>query len=215
MARRAYSRKCSNCRQQTVILSAVPYSVKMNHDGREYIVDIPSLNVPKCSACGNFVLDKEANKQIDRAFRNVARLLTPEAIRSGREALRLTQQELADRLGIAVSTLSRWETGAQIQQRAMNDYLQAYFAVPELRYFLNYLRGVKPVGIPCQIIGVANSPYRAIMTSDYSVPHSGITPSWNYGFRAGNLYDASIGHSNPVIQGKPTVVLGLALVNKR
>src|SRR5947207_2927314 len=111
MPQRVYSPKCSNCRQRMMALTSMPYSVKVNHDGREYAVDIPSLTVPKCSNCGNVVFDEEANRQIDLAFRRKAKLFTPDEIREKREALGLTQQRFADWFGVAVSTLCRWETG--------------------------------------------------------------------------------------------------------
>lgn len=62
-----------------------------------------------CTNCGNFSLDDEANRNIDLAFRKEANLLTPEEIRDHRTRLKMSQQELADHIGIAVSTLSRWE----------------------------------------------------------------------------------------------------------
>src|SRR5713226_2084827 len=130
---RSFSPKCVSCRQRTMVLSPVDYSTKVNHDGREYAVDIPSLTVPKCSNCGTIVLDDEANERIDRAFRRKAYLLTPEEIREGREKLGLNQQEFAERLGIAVSTLSRWENGAQVQQRSLNRAMTAYFRSPAMR----------------------------------------------------------------------------------
>ncbi len=133
MSQRAYSPKCSDCRQRTMVLSPIPYSVTINHDGREYAVEIPSLTVPKCSNCGNFVLDDEALAEIDRAFRRKAHLLTPEAIREGRKRLGLDQQAFADRLGIAVSTLSRWENGIQVQQRSLNRAMTAYFRSASMR----------------------------------------------------------------------------------
>ena len=142
MPNRAYSPKCSTCRQRTMALSSMPYSVKINLDGREYEVDIPSLIVPMCSNCKAFVLDDEANNDIDRAFRQHASLLTPEEIRSGREKLGLNQQAFAQCFGIAVSTLSRWETGSQIQQRFHDGILRAFFAMPDLRTFLAKLHGV-------------------------------------------------------------------------
>jgi putative zinc finger/helix-turn-helix YgiT family protein len=118
-----------------------PYSVQVDHDGRKYQVTVPALTVPKCSNCGTIQIDSEAGEQIDKAFRMAAGLLSPEDIRAGREKLRLNQQEFADTLGIATSTLSRWETGAQVQQRVMNDYLRAFFKVPALRRYLMRLRG--------------------------------------------------------------------------
>jgi putative zinc finger/helix-turn-helix YgiT family protein len=79
------------------------------------------------------VLDEEANLRISAAFREQAGLLSPEEIRQYRTALGLKQQELADLLGVAVSTLSRWETGAQIQQRSLDRFLRSFFKLPELR----------------------------------------------------------------------------------
>jgi transcriptional regulator with XRE-family HTH domain len=52
----------------------------------------------------------------------------------------LSQKDLAERLGVAEATISRWETGAQIQSRALDNLLRVYFAVPEVR---SVLRGVE------------------------------------------------------------------------
>ena len=142
MTKRSYSPKCSTCRLRTMALSTMPYSVKINHDGREYAVEIPSLIVPTCSNCKAFVLDDEANGYIDLAFRHQAGLLTPSRIRTGREELGLNQQKFAQCFGIAVSTLSRWETGAQVQQRFHDGVLRAFFALPDLQNFLAGLHGV-------------------------------------------------------------------------
>src|SRR6266851_1506077 len=115
---RQYSKKCGKCRQRAVGLVQVPYSLQIDHDGRKYTVTVPDLVVPKCSNCGTIALDEEANRQISAAFRKEAGLLSPEQIRDQRHRLGLSQQVLADLLGVAASTLSRWETGAQIQQRS-------------------------------------------------------------------------------------------------
>lgn len=136
MTERAFSKKCGSCRQRAVALAAVPYTTPIDHDGRKYTVHIPDLVVPQCAKCGTVVLDEEANRQISAAFRQEAWFLPPEQIRRHRLALGLTQQVLADRLGVAVSTLSRWETGAQIQQRSLDRLLRAFFALPELRQAL-------------------------------------------------------------------------------
>jgi putative zinc finger/helix-turn-helix YgiT family protein len=125
MMDRQYSKKCGKCRHRTVGLAQAPYTLQVDHDGRKYTVTVPDLVVPRCSNCGTIVLDEDANRQISAAFRKEAGLLSPEQIRDQRQRLGLSQQALADLLGVAASTLSRWETGAQIQQRS--------FDVPELR----------------------------------------------------------------------------------
>ena len=114
-------------------LAPVPYCARISHDGREYSVNIPGLVVPRCTNCGNISLDDEANEQIDLAFRREARIMTPEQIRAGRKELGFNQQAFADLLGVAVSTLSRWETGAQIQQRSLDRFMRLVFGCPEVR----------------------------------------------------------------------------------
>jgi putative zinc finger/helix-turn-helix YgiT family protein len=136
MIERAFSQKCGKCRERAVVLATLPYTTQIDHDGRKYTITIPRLVVPRCGKCGTIVLDEEANRLISAAFCKEAGLLSPEQIRQHRTALGLTQQALADLLGVAVSTLSRWETGAQIQQRSLDRFLRAFFAHPELRHVL-------------------------------------------------------------------------------
>jgi transcriptional regulator with XRE-family HTH domain len=70
--------------------------------------------------------------------------LTPEHIREGRHAIGYSnQQEFADCLGVAVATVSHWETGAQVQERFRNDMIEAFFTVPEFRRFLEEKHGIK------------------------------------------------------------------------
>jgi putative zinc finger/helix-turn-helix YgiT family protein len=123
--------KCPSCRKQAVYPVPEDYVTTIDHDGRSYAVTVPGLPVLICKDCGNRTLDYDANKKVSRALRVAAGLLQPEEIRSNREQLKLTQKTLAERLGIAEATLSRWETGAQIQQRAFDKLLRVYFNVPE------------------------------------------------------------------------------------
>jgi putative zinc finger/helix-turn-helix YgiT family protein len=97
------------------------------------MVTLPKLRLYRCRNCHTAVLDDEADRKISQAFRQEAGLLAPEEIRRQREALGLTQKELAARLGIAESTLSRWETGAQIQQRSLDNLLRLFFELLEVR----------------------------------------------------------------------------------
>src|SRR5207249_4533721 len=51
--------------------------------------------------------------------------LTPQEIRDLREKkLRMTQEEFAQLTGIGVATISRWERGRLVQNRAMDKYLR-------------------------------------------------------------------------------------------
>jgi putative zinc finger/helix-turn-helix YgiT family protein len=108
----------------------------MEHDGRKHHIEIADFAVLKCENCDSLVLDDEANDRLFDALRVEAGLLLPSEIRRQREALGLTQKELAHLLQISDSTLSRWETGAQMQQRCMDKFLRGFFGIEELRRFL-------------------------------------------------------------------------------
>jgi putative zinc finger/helix-turn-helix YgiT family protein len=114
----------------------MPYEIDVKHDGQLYHLEIPALKIPTCHACGELSFSNSVDDQIVQALRERVRLLTPEQIRTGRKALGLKAKELAERLGVAAATLSRWEKGRLIQSRAMDNFLRAYFAVPELRAVL-------------------------------------------------------------------------------
>jgi putative zinc finger/helix-turn-helix YgiT family protein len=133
---RPFPWKCGRCRQREIYPTEGEYITEIVHDGRSYTVTLPSLRTFRCRNCGEVVLDTEASEQITQAFRRQAGLLTPEEIRQNRKKLDLTQEELAERLGIAEATLSRWENGWQIQQRSLDKLMRLFFELPEARQFL-------------------------------------------------------------------------------
>jgi putative zinc finger/helix-turn-helix YgiT family protein len=116
---------------------------QVKHDGRVYTVEVPKLRVPRCRACGELVFDNVADQQIAAALRRQLGLLSSEQIRANREQLELSQRDLADHLGVAVETISRWENGVLTQTRAMDRYLRVYFGIPAARAAL-----VKETSIP-------------------------------------------------------------------
>src|SRR5437016_261484 len=130
MTTRTYPKRCGKCGQKAMQLATVAYANTIEHDGRAYHVEIPALTVPQCGHCQALSLDDEADRQISAAFRRAARLLAPEEIREGRERLGLTQKQFANLLGVGEATVSRWETGAQIQQRAMDRFLRLCLSSP-------------------------------------------------------------------------------------
>ncbi len=111
------------------------YATEIDHDGRTYQVRVPGLRTPRCQNpnCRTILLTPEANRAITAAFRRAAGLLEPEEIRRQREKLGLTQAALAERLEVGTATVSRWETGGQVQQRSLDKLLRLYFDLPEVR----------------------------------------------------------------------------------
>lgn len=130
---REFCTKCSTCNQRTVAFAIVPYEIQVDHDGRKHQVSIPDLSVARCSNCGEIYFDSEASNQVTRAFCKQAGLLTGEEMRRRREKLGLTQEALAELLGVDAHELAWWENGERIQQRHMDRFLRAFFALPELR----------------------------------------------------------------------------------
>jgi DNA-binding transcriptional regulator YiaG len=158
---RRFAPRCSECRQKTMAIATVPYRIQVDHDGKKYDVQTTDLSVPKCANCGALSIDEVASDQIDEAFRREAKLLTRKEIREGRLNTEFPRAaDFAKCLGIGTSTLSRWETGAQVQQRFHDGILRAFFKFPELRYFLAKLHGLtvppQPITVypvqPVQII---------------------------------------------------------------
>jgi putative zinc finger/helix-turn-helix YgiT family protein len=128
--------KCAKCREKAVSPTIEEYHLTLDHDGRTYELIVPDLTVLVCANCKNRVLDREANARLDDALRAKAGLLFPSEIRQGRLRLDFSQAHLAELLTIGEATLSRWETGAQIQSHHMDVMLRAFFDVPSFRKYL-------------------------------------------------------------------------------
>ena len=116
----------------------IDYTAKVKQDGVVHELHLPGIEVPRCQNCGALTVTTAVDELANDALRAHLRLLTPAQIRQSIENLGLKQQELADRLGVAAETISRWVNGALIQSRAMDNLLRLYFALPEVR---DVLRG--------------------------------------------------------------------------
>ncbi len=125
--------RCPKCLAREVRPKSIAYRAQVKHDGRLHEVVVPHLSLPVCDACGEQVFSNETEAQISRALRALLRLLQPDELRSQREALGLTQKILANHLGVAAETICRWESGALIQSRAMDNLLRIYFGFPDVR----------------------------------------------------------------------------------
>jgi putative zinc finger/helix-turn-helix YgiT family protein len=112
------------------------YTTQVKHDGRAYTVHIPDLAIPTCRKCGEQVFTAETDDRIIAALRAQLGLLTPQEIQQKRNQLDLSQQEMAEQLGVAKETISRWENAALIQSRAMDNLMRLFFESEEVRQLL-------------------------------------------------------------------------------
>jgi putative zinc finger/helix-turn-helix YgiT family protein len=168
MSVRSFPTKCGECREREVFPETLDtYSTSMDHDGRSYFVSVSNFEVTKCRNCGAVSFGRDGARRLSDALRSTAKLLQPEAIRAYREAFGLTQKELARYLQISEGALSRWETGAQIQQRCMDAFLRVFFGVEEARHFL---------GMAAQSVGYSVSQPATFSWTFSSVLYQGVTP---------------------------------------
>jgi putative zinc finger/helix-turn-helix YgiT family protein len=130
---RPFPWRCPQCGKKEVRPTTMQYTTDIKHDGRLHTVELAALRVPRCESCGELDFDNDADEQIYQALREQLGLLLPEQIRNNREALQLSQRQLAEQLGVAVETISRWENGLMIQTRAMDRFMRLFFSVPEAR----------------------------------------------------------------------------------
>lgn len=114
-------------------MQTIEYQAETRHDGRLHTFTIPHLELPVCRACGEKVFTEKVDAQEHGALRAHLSLLTPTQIRDGIKRVGMSQKEFAGRVGIAEATLSRWLNETQIQSRALDNLLRAFFAFPELR----------------------------------------------------------------------------------
>jgi len=118
-------------------MARIEYAAEVRHDGRLHKFVIPSLQIPICESCGAKVFTEFVDEQVNDALRFHLHLFSPALIRSALDRLRISQKEVAGRLGIAEATLSRWLSGTQIQTRSMDRFLRVFLAFPSVRVALS------------------------------------------------------------------------------
>jgi putative zinc finger/helix-turn-helix YgiT family protein len=95
----------------------------------------------KCPDCGEVVLRYQDSKRLGEdaiaIYRKNHGLLSADEIRAIRERFDLTQAELAHLLRLGASTISRWESGRNVQTAALDMLLRLIRDIPGS---IDYLR---------------------------------------------------------------------------
>src|SRR5207247_10117691 len=110
------------------------------HDDCLHSVLVRGLLIPTCRQCGEQTFSGTEEDSILAALRAHLKLLTPAEIQARRLQLGLDQVEFAKRIGVEEETIGRWETGAMIQSRAMDNLLRLFFDCPHARDLLLSLK---------------------------------------------------------------------------
>lgn len=124
---------CPNCRSTEFTVEHVSCTMPVRYDGATVQIPVTNLPVLQCVKCGADLHDSESDARIDACMREFLGLLTPGAIREHRRRLGYTQEGIARLIGFASESLSRWETGSQVQSRAIDRSLRVFFASSEAR----------------------------------------------------------------------------------
>jgi len=113
--------------------------LKLPINGEE--ITVPSASHQKCPKCGEIVLGfKEAKRLHEDAseiYRRKHGLLSADEIRAIRERFNLNQADLARLLRLGANTVSRWESGRNVQTAAMDILLRL---IRDLPGSIDYLR---------------------------------------------------------------------------
>ena len=110
-------------------------------NGEEILV--PSALHLSCPKCGEVVLRFQEAKRLHEdaiaIYRKKHALLSADEIRAIRERFNLTQAELAGLLRLGANTVSRWESGRNVQTAAMDMLLRL---IRDLPGSIDYLRRI-------------------------------------------------------------------------
>jgi HTH-type transcriptional regulator/antitoxin MqsA len=91
-------------------------------------ISVPSACHLRCPRCGEVVLRFQEAKRLHQdaiaIYRKQHELLSADEIRAVRERFGLTQAELARLLKLGANTVSRWESGRNVQTAAMDMFLR-------------------------------------------------------------------------------------------
>ncbi|MBI2519581.1 MAG: type II toxin-antitoxin system MqsA family antitoxin [Bdellovibrio sp.] len=97
-------------------------------------ITVPNSSHLQCRKCDEVVLRLDESRNLrERAleiYREKYRLLSGDEVRRLRERLALTQIQLAELLRLGVNTISRWESGRNVQTAAMDILLRLVRDVP-------------------------------------------------------------------------------------
>jgi HTH-type transcriptional regulator / antitoxin MqsA len=117
--------RCPNCGHAPLREETVTDRFEYRAEGEEpFMVEAHGVPVEVCPNCGERYFGPAAVRVQHAAVCRALGLLTPEEIQAIRERFGPTQTEFARLTGIGEATISRWERGRMLPNRAMDHYLR-------------------------------------------------------------------------------------------
>lgn len=116
--------RCPNCGKANLESRRIKDVFDYESDQESIRVEVDDVPIQACVACGEIFLGPQALQMRHHAVCRQLGLLNPDEIRSLREQLGLSQDQLATLTGIGVASISRWERGRLLQNRAHDNLLR-------------------------------------------------------------------------------------------
>jgi putative zinc finger/helix-turn-helix YgiT family protein len=157
--------RCPTCNTGRLRDKLVTERIEFEVDGKTKMVVAENVPVSECdnAACGERLSGPEAARIRHEAICRAFGLLTPREIQAIRDRLELSQERFAELTGIGVATISRWERGRLLQNRAMDNYLRLVQRSDENVRFLEKRQDSEAASEPpsnrlaCQFRGLKDS----------------------------------------------------------
>lgn len=136
---------------------------------------VKDLPIFCCSGCGEEFINEEEigpiNKKLDLLYREAENLLTPEEIVKIRKNYLYTQEDFARIVGGGVKAFAKYENGAIVQSRPMDNLLRILKAYP---YTIDVLIDKSSKMIPLQQGNLnyrpqIQDPYKYRLNSDFTL----------------------------------------------
>lgn len=103
----------------TTMTQQFPYA-----DGDHDVFLTADVPVEHCTSCGEMLVGSDGEMARHEAVCNYLNRLTPTEVKAIRSRTNLSQQKFAERLGIGVASIKRWELGTVIQSKAHDKTLR-------------------------------------------------------------------------------------------
>ncbi|MEX0740576.1 MAG: type II TA system antitoxin MqsA family protein [Pseudohongiella sp.] len=114
---------CESCGETDVSVELVDSRFEYNHHGA-LVTLVARVPVYTCGACEFQYMAADAEDARHNAVCDYLELLPPKVVRQIRVTMGMTIRELSAVTGIGSASLSRWENGSGIQNRAYDNLLR-------------------------------------------------------------------------------------------